>query len=515
MSPAMQAMLRSGEYRDAGEALALTRHVEATPGVQRALAMMATAGNLEVLRKMGMSPGHWPSPPKPGDLLVVVAAQDEAASAAALERADAWLTARPVAGALMGERSPSEGAPRTLAQALAGQPESGVAVVSVPGAFAAREARRALERGLSALITSDGVGVEDEVALKALADERGLLVMGPECGGALLDGVPLGFANAVRRGGVGVVAASGTGMQELTTLLHRLGAGVSHAVGVGDRDLTEAVGGRATHSALGRLASDASTRVLVLLARGSSPEVMRRAAERAAATGRPVIAHSVGAEQPAAVPGVTWATSIGDAARRAAEAAGVSAGPWEVPAAVRPAYAPSQRWLRALYAGGTLCAEALSRCAHLSPLSSNLAAEGVTRSSRFRMPGHHLLDLGDAEYTRGRTHPLMDPSLRVDAIYNAANDEAVAVLLLDVVLGHGAHADPVGAMRDALAAVKERSRKRGGEIEVVAAVVGTDDDPQRRASQVEALEALGVRVMPDHGSAVTAALALLPEEVGA
>lgn len=508
----MNAMIRADEYRDEGALLALVRHVEALPGVRRAVAVMGTPGGREVLRKMGMAPSHWPAQPRPCDLILVVAAEDGATSRAAVERATAWLDARPVAGALVGTGTPAEEAPRTLGQALAKQPESRLAVVSVPGPFAAREAKRALEHGLSVLLTSDGVTVEEEVSLKTLADARGLMVMGPECGGALLDGVPLGFANAVRRGDVGVVAASGTGLQELTTLLHRLGAGVSHAVGTGDRDLTEAVGGRTTLTALDRLAGDASTRVLVLLARRCSREVALRAVERAAATGRPVVAYLVGEAKLPAVAGVTWATSVADAAWRAAEASGVRVEPWALPALERPAYAPSQRWLRALYVGATLCAEAVERCRHLAPLTTNLSVEGVARSSRFRVPGHHLLDLGDAEYTRGRTHPMMDPSLRVDAIYNAANDESVAVLLVDVVLGYGAHPDPVGAMRDALVAVKERSRARGAEVEVVAVVVGTDDDVQRRSAQVAALTALGVRVMPEHAAAVTAALALLPEE---
>lgn len=510
MSAAMRAMIRADEYRDAGVLLALTRHLESAPGVRRAVAMMATPRNLEVLRKMALAPPQWPLPPKPGDLLVVALADDEPTVLEAMRRADAWLSSRPTAGALVAQGTAMDDAPRTLSQALARQPETHLAVVSVPGPFAAREARRALELGLSVMLVSDGVTVEEEVSLKTLADARGLLVMGPDCGAALLDGVPLGFAAAVRRGDIGVVAASGTGLLELTGLIHRLGGGVSHAVGAGDRDLTEAIGGRGTLAALDRLAGDASTKTLALLGRSCSRAVGLRAAERAAATGRPVVAHFVGlgGELPE-LPGVTWATSIADAAWRACEASGVTAPPWSTTPLGRPDYAPSQRWLRGLYVGATLCAEALSRCRHLSPLSTNLAVEGVTRSARFRAAGHHLLDLGDEEYTRGRTHPILDPSTRVDAIYNAANDEAVAVLLFDVV--PGGSGDPVEPLREALTAVRERSLARGGEISMVAAVLGTEDGSPRRSAVVASLEALGVTVTPDHATAVEAALALLPE----
>jgi FdrA protein len=513
MTGAMHAMIRADEYRDAGVLLALARHLESDAAVRRAVAMMATPRNLEALRKMGLAPAHWPLPPKPGDLVVVVQADAESASVEAMRRAEAWLSSRPAAGALVAQGTAMDDAPRTLAQALARQPETHLAVVSVPGPFAAREARRALEQGLSVLLLSDGVTVEAEASLKTLADARGLMVMGPDCGAALLDGVPLGFAGAVRRGDIGVVAASGVGLVELVTLIHRLGGGVSHAVGAGDRDLAEAVGGRTTLAALDRLAGDAATKTLVVLGRDGSRAVALRAVERAAATGRPVVAHLVGAaDELPAVAGVTWASSIADAARRACEASGVTAPPWPTPALVRPDYAPPQRWLRGLYVSSTLCAEALARCRNLSPLSSNLAVEGAAHSARFRAAGHHLLDLGDEEYTRGRTHPILDPTLRIDAIYNAANDEAVAVLLLDVVAAPGPAGDPVPALRAALTAVRERSLGRGGEIAVVAAVVGTDDDAVRRDAVVAALEALGVVVMPDHVSAVEAALALLPGE---
>ncbi|MDO9015530.1 MAG: acyl-CoA synthetase FdrA [Deltaproteobacteria bacterium] len=509
MSGAMRAMIRADEYRDAGVLLGLTQHMESVAGVRRAVAMMGAPRNLEVLRKMGLAPDYWPVPPKPCDLVVVAQADDEDAVVEAMRRADAWLAARPPAGALVAQGTALDDAPRTLAQALARQPEAHLALVSVPGAFAAREARRALEQGLSVMLTSDGVSEDDEASLKALADTRGLLVLGPDCGAAILDGVSLGFAGAVRRGDIAVVAASGSGLVELASVIHRLGGGVSHAVGAGDRDLTDAIGGRTTLAALDRLAGDPATKTIVLLARGGSRAVLLRAAERAAATGRPVVAHLVGAADGLPpVPGVSWATSIADAARRACELSGVTAPPWETAALVRPDYAPAQRWLRGLYVGGTLCAEALARCRGLAPLSSNLGLDGVTHSARFRMPGHHLLDLGDEGYTRGRTHPVLDPSLRVDAMFNAANDEAVAVLLFDVL--PGPETDPVEALRAALTAVRERSRARGGEIAMVAAVAGTDDDPQRRGALVAALEALGVTVMPDHVTAVEAALALLP-----
>lgn len=506
----LQGKLRPDEYRDSGTLMRLARALEGRPGVRRAAAIMCTPRNLDTLGRMGLAPPGWASPPKPDDLFIVVEAESTAQATEALDAIDALLAAR-----TQGTGGAREGltpdAPRTLAEGLAALPEARLALVSVPGAFAAREARRALEAGLDVMVFSNGVSVEEEVRLKTLAAEKGRLVMGPDCGTALLDGVPLGFANAVRRGAVGVVGASGSGMQEFTCLVHQRGAGVSHAIGTGGRDLRAEVGGRTALAALARLADDPATRVVAIVSKPPAPAVADVVLDAAVATGRPVVACFLGPHDLPARAGVTFAHTLEDAARHAAALAGHSlpAPLSEAPAA--PVWAPEQRLLRALFVGGTLGYEALTLLAPTLPLGSNLRFEGVAETLSFRHPGHLVLDMGEEEFTRGRPHPMIDPTLRNTALRVAAEDPQTAVILLDLVLGTGAHPDPAGDLVPVLRAVRAKAASRGHSLALVASVTGTDDDPQPRAAQVAALVAEGVEVLPSNAAAVRRAAQLLPK----
>src|SRR5690606_14776291 len=125
-----------------------------------------------------------------------------------------------------------------------------------PGVYAAFEAFRALENNLNVMMFSDNVTVEDEIKLKDLAVKKDLLMMGPDCGTAIINGVGLCFANKIKRGPIGLVAASGTGLQEVTVLIDQFGGGISQAIGVGGRDLSKDVMGRMTLHAINALNAD-------------------------------------------------------------------------------------------------------------------------------------------------------------------------------------------------------------------------------------------------------------------
>ena len=329
-------------------------------------------------------------------------------------------------------------------------------LISVPGEFAAAEARKALEAGMHAMVFSDNVPVADEVALKDLAIERGLLLMGPDCGTALIAGVPIAFANAVPRGDIGIVSASGTGLQEVSTLLARSGRGVSHGIGVGGRDLSEKVGGRMTLAALDALEADPSTRRIIVISKPPAPSVARKIVARAKRLRKPVTLCLLG-------------SSGKKFARTLEEAAGVNI-------KEKPFKVKAKGSIRGLFCGGTLCAEA----------RIVLADHGV------KVGANALIDLGDDKFTRGRPHPMIDPSLRTEYLERALKEKGVGVILLDVVIGYGAHADPAGLV----AAVVKNSRKI-----VIASVTGTEDDPQVYSKQVRKLEAAGVIVAGSNAAA--------------
>ncbi|MBV8718116.1 MAG: oxidoreductase [Chloroflexi bacterium] len=457
--PEIVCAVRSHTYVDSVTLLQVTADVLGLPGVENAALVMATDLNREVLHDAELLAGDALTA-GPNDLVISVRATDQAAARVAVEQAEGLLTRRRTAS-----NTNAVALPRSIRSAHRVDPEANLAVISVPGPYAAAEARLALSDGLNVFLFSDNVAIADEVQLKRAARERDLLVMGPDCGTASINGVGLGFANVVRRGSIGIVGASGTGIQEVACLLHRAGYGISHAIGTGSRDLHAAVGGITTLQAIELLRLDSSTETIVLVSKPSDPAVAERVLRALAQTGKPAVAHLQGAHiaMPEAV----------RAARTLAEAAAFATG--AEPTAAQAHTGTSQGRVVGLFCGGTLAEEARAVLGH----------------------GHEVTDFGDDQYTRGRAHPMIDPSLRNEAILRAARDPLVGVLLLDFILGLGAHADPVGAALPALRAAIAR-----GHLTVVAHVVGTDGDPQDLSHQESQLLSVGAHVC---GSNVAAA----------
>ncbi len=461
-------------YRDSVALMALAASTEKRAGVHRAGAVMATPGNLEILGRSAMLPADLTA--APDDLLLVVRADDEEVAADALAAAEAGLTAAEGAGG--GPRA--EQAPQSVAEGLASAEGVTLATISTPGEYAAVVAEQALRRGLHVFCFSDNVPVEDEVRLKRLAVDRGLLLMGPDCGTAVLDGVPLGFANVVRPGAVGIVAASGTGAQEVSCLLDSAGAGVSQLVGVGGHDLGAEVGGLMTHLALDLLAADEATQVVVVVSKPPAAAVAERLLDRLAGLGKPAVACLLGQPDSDDGPVPVRGTLEGGAIAAAALAGHpLTIADHPVP---RDA-APVRGGVVGLYTGGTLAAEA----------AVVLGRAGVEAE---------ILDLGDDEYTRGRPHPMIDPSGRATWVAEAGARADVGVLLVDLVLGHGAAADPATPLAEAVRTARAAAAADGRELLVVGAVCGTAGDPQDIAHQRAVLRDAGVVLHPSHAAAV-------------
>jgi FdrA protein len=438
--------------------------VSALPGVTAASLVMGTPANLAVLAEAGLLDDNARAA-GPNDLVIVVDGDDDALGAALVE-AEASL--RPLSAAGSASERPR---PRSLtAAAAAGDPN--LALISVPGPYAASEALKALRLGLHVFLFSDNVPVADEIFIKECAERARLIVMGPDCGTAVVAGVPLGFANQLRRGPVGLAGASGTGLQQVSVLIDRWGVGVSHILGTGSRDVSAEVGGRSTRAALAALAADPTTEVIVLVAKPPAPAVATHLLDQAAGGGKPVVACFLGTELIQPAPSVTVVRTLEDAARAAVRLAGGAPPedpPGLLPASGAPLAAPSPPHgglLRALYTGGTFAYEAA-------------AVLGAG-------PRHVIGDLGADEFTIGRPHPMIDPAVRVPHLREALADPATAVVLLDVVTGYGASADPVAPLLPVL-----ESLPSGGPV-VIAFVVGTEADPQPRSVIERRLEKAGV-----------------------
>jgi FdrA protein len=412
-------------------------------------------------------------------------------------------------------------APRTLETALRRLPEANLACISVPGQYACHEARKALQHGLHVFLFSDHVALGAEEELKQLAAQQGLLVMGPDCGTAILGGVPLGFANQLPRGPVGLISASGTGLQQVTCLLARQGIGVSQAIGVGGRDLHRQIGGRSMRAALQALAGDAGTRVIVLISKSPDATVAMCLAQEAAQVGKPCVLALLG-EAPWSSP----ATSVYGVAtlEQAALVAGalvrgepLLASAQEVPShlvlsleAARAVLRPDQSTVCALYCGGTLAYEALWLLRRaLGTVHTNL--DGAVDPTA--VAGHVVLDLGAEEFTSGRPHPMIDPTIRRQQLLAMARRPEVAVVLCDVMLGWGVHADPATALATAWEEAQRLAYAEGRRLVGIASVCGTPDDSQGYEQQCEVLRTHGMLVAESNAQAVRLAAAVIGARV--
>lgn len=492
-------------YRDSVTLMKVSATLLATPGLTWANALMATATNLETLKQKGFALTLQPDPTN-----VIVAIQGENLQEDALKTL--------VHEALEPQHASDANEKGThltsLMDALEASPAPNLALISVPGAYAGAEALKALARGLDVMIFSDHVSLEEEKALKDYAHARGQLVMGPDCGTAIIDGAPLGFANVVHRGNIGVIGASGTGLQEVTTLIDRLGGGISQAIGTGGRDLYEAIGGLTMLDAIDRLDADPTTDTVAIVAKPGAASVKARVLERLARVEKPVVVHFVGA-QPSNVDlpsHVQLVDNLADVAHVA-----VTRRPLVTPKLVHyPALehtsehlCPSQRYLRGVFTGGTFNYEAQAVLKNAGfALSSNAPLEGVERFSAQSLStpsGHVLWDLGDDDYTLGRPHPMIDPALRNAYLLREASREEVAMVLFDVVLGFGSDPDPLQTLVPTLKSIQALPHPPL----LLTHICGTDTDPQSYATVKATLETYGVVVAQSNWEASQLASILL------
>lgn len=490
--PGTKYQIRSGAYYDSVTLMKLQKSLSDLPGVEDAGVMMATPANCELLKSSGFDLSTIEA--KPDDLLIIIKADTESIASRAIDQVDTLLTQR--------QKTSSEGfRPHSLRGGVDQMTAAEWVVISIPGRFAADVAEEALSLGRHVFLFSDHVTLEQEIRLKHRASADGLLLMGPDCGSAIINGVGLGFANRVRRGNVGVVAASGTGLQAVTAALHQLGGGISQAFGTGGRDLKAEVGGVTALQALDWLARDEMTAVILLISKPPAADVAARLLCAAQTCGKPVVVSFVGYSPPGRRLGnLIFASGLSDAAELVATLAQA------VPARSAGPAQPLSGYVRGLFSGGTLAHEVLLGLEPvLTPLYSNLSALAERQLDDLATSqGHTILDLGEDDFTQGRLHPMMDNDLRLRRLARETADPEADLIMLDVVLGEGAHPDPAAELAPALGQAI-RSGKR-----VVVILIGTEEDPQHMGRQLEQLMAAGVVVYSNVSEALNYVYDRLP-----
>ncbi len=507
-------------YRDSVALMQLSAKTANIEGVIAASAQMATAANIQLMVDAGLLQAALPA--KPNDLLLVIQADNEAAIEAALHFVKQTLD-ESASHKAQGEMSVEPA--RSIAMGVEHLPEANLALISTPGDFAAAEALKALKLGLNVMIFSDNVSVEQEVLLKQYARDHDLLVMGPDCGTAIIQSIPLAFANVIRPGKIGIVGASGTGIQQVSCLIDQLGEGLSHAIGTGGHDLSEAVGGLTMLSALALLADDPATEVIVLISKPPAASVAEKVIAAAKTIQKPVVINflvaSINSVEHHDGRALYSAETLESAAHMAvavlrnqpmhldSDTTRVAPFMNELKQNIAKLQ-PSQRYVRGLYAGGTFCYEAQLRLQPvLGTCASNTPARDVQKLTNiWKSTGHTIIDLGDDDFTRGKPHPMIDPSTRNERILQEANDPETAVILLDLVLGYGAHPDPANTLAKVIIQARQNAVAQGRYPIFVGFICGTQGDPQHYDQQVKQLRDAGVVLAESnaHATAVVAAI---------
>lgn len=486
--------IQPNTYIDSVSLMALSTKANQIAGVDQAIIAMATEMNKEVMKNVGLYTDEI-AQAQTSDLIIALDAKEEHDSVELIQKIETLMTEKKEKTTNQTTESYT-----TIETAKKAIPEANIAVISVNGQYAAREARKAFNNELHVMMFSDNVSVEDEIELKDLAHDKGLLMMGPDCGTAIINNVGLCFANKVRKGSIGIVGASGTGSQEISVRIHEFGEGVSQLIGTGGRDLSEAVGGKMMLDAIDALEADEDTKVIVLISKPPAKVVEEKILTRVRKAEKPIVIWFIGSDVRENETGIYFEKMSKAAALRAVTFAGIDQNsldvhPLNLPLIdeVRAKLNPEQKYIRGLFTGGTLCDEAMFTAKErFSDVYSNIATDqdhllhfgDVSKA-------HTFIDFGADEFTNGKPHPMIDPSNRIARFKEEAADPTVGVILMDFVLGYGAHQDPVGVMIPAMKAAKETAAAEGRHLEIIGYVLGTDLDKQNINEQVEKLTSIG------------------------
>ena len=492
--------LKKNTYFDSVSLMALTTKVNEINDVEQAFVAMATEMNKGVLANIGLLLPEVQTA-NSGDLFIVVKAVSEEVCDAALAKVEVLLKGDDKAATGLGA---SKKKYVTLKSALNDAPDANLAVISVPGEFAKREALTALTNGLHVLMFSDNVSVADEVELKTFAHEKGLLMMGPDCGTAIINHVGLCFANKVRPGNIGIVGASGTGSQEVAARIHDFGGGISQLLGTGGRDLSAEVGGIMMLDGLRALEADPATEVILIVSKPAAKSVEAKVLALVQSFSKPVVVCLLGGEEaPVIAAGAHFAKTTKEAALQAVVLAGVDESSINKRALnlalieeIKVKLSPEQKYIRGLFCGGTLCEETmmLVRDTHRQ-VYSNIAKKPEQRLADINVSQQHtFIDFGDDDFTNGRPHPMIDPSSRIERLLKEADYPEVGVIILDFVIGYGSHEDPVGVTLPAIINAKQKAAARGQHLEILGYVLGTDLDTPKLSEQLDKLASAGVTI---------------------
>lgn len=493
----LYSIIKSGIFQDSVSLMLLSKKLTDMPGVSQISIMMGTNANKDIFKNTGLSTQEIQDA-KASDLCIALEADSESVIPDVVAAIDAFLENQAVQ-----KKSASYAQVKSLRGALGHMPDANLALISTPGKYAVREARKALQNHLNVFIFSDNVSIEDELTLKQYAHQHQLLVMGPDCGTGTICNIPLAFSNRNRKGGIGIIGASGTGIQAVLSGIDALGAGISHAIGLGGRDLSRQIGAISALDAIDMLHADNNTDVIVFISKPPAQEVKDKVIARLKNQPKPVIAILLGENRNYSDDNIEFVATLDQAAKSASIRQ-----QYINEARAKARMQAQQTQIQGLYCGGTLATEAAILLAHAMnvPLSDEHPA-GVM----FTHQGHAIIDLGDDAYTLNRAHPMIDPSVRNELIIEAGIAPETAVIVLDIVIGFGAHENPAEQVVQTIAEAKAQRPPEFGEVSYMAFVCGTEGDYQDIRQQKACLRQAGVMLFANNRETIEAATRIIQQ----
>ncbi len=509
----IKGIIKKGEYFDSVSLMIVSKEINKLNGVIDSSIVMGTNENKAILKMANLFVEDFNNADDT-DLLISMSVENEPGFSDALEKIEEQLES------IRNKSDDNEDfSPKSFEGALKNLPGANLSLISVAGKYAAKEAHKALDSGLHVMMFSDNVPIEDELALKKKAVEKGLLMMGSDCGTAIINGIPLAFANVVNPGNIGIVAASGTGLQEVSSIITNQGAGISQAIGTGGRDVKKEIGGIMFIEAIKALNKDPQTEIIVLVSKPPHPEVTGKIAEAIQSISKPVVSILIGGEakvleDAGAIPAksleeaaiIASALSKKEDYKKAIEKLN-NRQPELEKLAKSLAENNKGKYIRGLFSGGTLCDETqlllkkpIGYTFSNTPLNSEYQLKDTWKSQK-----NTIIDMGDDDFTAGRPHPMIDFSLRNKRIVEEAKDPATAIILLDVVIGYGSNMTPGKELEPVI----KEAKKISPNIAVICSITGTSKDPQNRENIREALESAGAIVRETNVEATLLAIEIL------
>ncbi|MBP7654797.1 acyl-CoA synthetase FdrA [Candidatus Dependentiae bacterium] len=491
-------------YFDSVMLMSIANSASKCEGIKNLAAMMATDNNKEVLRNTKMI-DKTGEKAEPNDLLVCINAEAESFCEPALKKFKELLDNKSSA-----ENKSDKIELTSIADGIKEYADSNLVLFSIPGPFVKREAKTALSAGKNVMIFSDNVTIDEELELKQIAKQNGLIVMGPDCGTSIINGKGIAFANSMPIGKIGIIGASGTGIQQVSCILANKGYGVKHAIGLGGRDLSKQIGGISMLTAIDAMEKDIDIEIVILISKPPFPEVEKKIFDRLKNYKKKIVVNFLkGDETECKKRRIPFASTLENAANLAIsilenkpfEPKEFDAEKKEIDQLLKSIRnkTGSSKYVRGLYSGGTLCDEALFIMAQYGlevfsniPLTPELKLKNAYESYK-----NTLVDLGDDEFTKGRPHPMIDYTLRCQRIVEESSKKDTGIILFDIVTGYGSHINPVEPLSEAIT----KSLKNNKNLVFIASICGTSYDIQNINEIKKQLEKLGVIFMPTNAQA--------------